>query len=150
MLSRKTPWFYWFPDQGETEEDRREWDDIEDRDVGLAAQDIAEQKWRRDSRDRFDEITLAIIDPHGEWHTAHVTVEQVPAFRATHERIRRVNTIQTVNEVFAAVMAELACAEAIDVDKLDTSTLNLVRNTIGVVLGVRELVPPPESTERKP
>lgn len=86
MLNRKASWFYWLPDEGETDDDRREWLDMEDRDVDYVAQDIAEKKWHRDSPDYFDEINLAIIDPHGEWHTAHVTVEQVPAFRASHAK----------------------------------------------------------------
>lgn len=75
-------WYYWLPDEGETFEDRREWEDGDLGDAETVGRDIAKHKWHRDSPDYFDEITLAIVDPLAGEHRVHVTVEQVPAFRA--------------------------------------------------------------------
>lgn len=80
MNTSRRAWHYWFPDRGETEEDRHEWIDREDREVDRVASDIAERKWHDWSPDYFDEIAFVLVDPHGEWHRVEVCVEPRPCF----------------------------------------------------------------------
>lgn len=73
-------WYYWYPDGGETEEDRREWTAHPTDDPGDVARKIAERHWSNNDCPTETEVT--VDPPNGERVTFVVTAYPDVYFRA--------------------------------------------------------------------